>query len=175
MRLRIIHLFPDASTLIISRYVFIIISLPKFKEDNPWIRMVRRDLPPGKGPSPGFPSPGIVLPRPRLNSSPFFVSRSSRGWHSSPSPDLPTYHGSSSRLDRRWCVHQVKSGSPWVAKRSRSPLSFRWGRCSLVFHFVAKYFPFHSLYCNKKIHCHSPRRIAPTNMKGNLRKNFKNS
>lgn len=93
MRLRIIHLFPDASTLIISRYVFIIISLPKFKEDNPWIRMVRRDLPPGKGPSPGFPSPGIVLPRPRLNSSPFFVSRSSRGWHSSPSPDLPTYHG----------------------------------------------------------------------------------
>lgn len=149
MRLIVIHSFVhDASMLIVSRNVFIIISLSKSKKDNPWIRVARTGI---AGTSHWRKNlrqnsrPGILLPGPRLNSSPFFVSRSARGWHSSPSPDLPTYHGFLLTRSSSVCSPKAKSGSPRVARRSRSPLVLSTGTSFARFSFRRGAFPLSSI------------------------------
>lgn len=87
----------------------IIMSLPKFKEDDPWARAVgtdSRDLPPGEQPSPGFPS-RERSPGGRLNSSPFL----SRDQRAGGRLLLRTHRPITgfSRLGRRRCAHQRRN------------------------------------------------------------------
>lgn len=62
--------------------------------------------------------PDLIVAPPPL----FFVSRSARGWHSSSSPDSPTYHGFLSARSSSVCSPKAKSSSPRVTRRSRSLL-----------------------------------------------------
>lgn len=76
MRLIVIHSFVhDASMLIASRNIFIIISLPRSKEDNPWIRVAGTRIAETSHRGKNLRQnsrPEILLPGSRLNSSPFF-------------------------------------------------------------------------------------------------------
>jgi len=83
-------------------------------------RQDSRDLPPEEQPSPGFPS-RERSPGGRLNSSPFLSCNQRAGGRLL----LRTLHRpitGFSRLGRRRCSPKAKSGSPRVARRSRSLL-----------------------------------------------------